>query len=231
MSESAAALAEINGVRFGRLTALRFVRFAAGRKVRLWEFRCTCGGIRTYPLFKVRNGDIKSCGCDQNEEVERIFSLTDLTEYRKQHGKFHLLPMAMRLDLIRTEYKNRGIYNHACTPFDLWLSDPECPFLRRHVRVVERARDLWRSIERPTNYVVTPYGVDGAIPERAKNLLRRCKAIVPRWEWNVFENVVRWNEPYGVSGSRLMSSQRGADEAALATVLRVAETISRSLII
>lgn len=233
MAESALALSEFNGVRFGFLTAVRFhgVR-RLGTAVKYWEFRCDCGVYRNFPLAKVRRGEITNCGCRETEEIDRKFSVVDLSEYRKQHGKFRVLPLALRIDLIRTEYKNRGIYNHAVTPFDLWLSDPDTPFLRRHVRVIEHARDLWRSIDRPTNETfVQRDGRDGLIPERAKNILRRCRRLVDLSDWHIFENVIRWNEPFGILGSRLMSHSPQKEAAALQTVLAVAEIISRTLII
>lgn len=234
MAQSALALSEVNGVRFGRLTALRFSGRlnGRGRGIARWEFRCECGNVRAFPLFKVRRGLITNCGCQDYEEIDRSFSLVDLNEHRRQHGKFRVLPLAARIDLIRTEYKNRGIFNHAVTPFDLWLSDPDTPFQRRHVRVVERARDLWRSIDRPANEItVIADGRDGLISERAKNLLRRCRNEVTRQDWHVFENVIRWNEPYGFPGSRLWAPSPAREATALRAVLAVAETISRTLVI
>ncbi|MDB5584338.1 MAG: hypothetical protein JWR80_9514 [Bradyrhizobium sp.] len=228
MAESAAALSYYNGVRFGRLTAIQHSRTRrAGRAIKQWVFRCDCGSVRTFAMHRVRSGEITSCGCQESEEIDRELSIVDLDSYRKQHGKFRVLPLAVRVDLIRTQYKNGGIYNHAVTPFDLWLSDPDTPFEQRHVRVIEDARERWREIDRPRNeWKVSEDGLDGPASERAKNLLRRCKRVVPRLDWEVFENVIRWNEPYGIPGSRLMSCAHHKEAAALKTVLRVANELA-----
>jgi hypothetical protein len=234
MAESALALAEVNGIRFGRLTAMKFARTRrSGNAIKLWLFRCDCGNEREFPLARVRRGEITNCGCRETEEIDRQFSLVDLSEYRKSKGKFRLLPITVRADLVRTEYKERGIYNHAITPFDLWLWDEETPFERRHVRVVERARELWNDIDPPRNeaFTLSGDGRDGLRSERAKNILRRCKVLVPRWEWQIFENTVRWDEPLGFPGSRLMTHSPCREAAALRAVWNVAETVARSLII
>jgi hypothetical protein len=128
--------------------------------------------------------------------------------------------------------------NRRHTVFDSWLHDDEEFFERRHIRVVEHARDLWRAV---SMHAATPIDVgvfgtqgleiahDDESAARALNLLRRARSLVPRWQWNIFENVVRWNEPYGFPGSSLfvVKPQRVAETKWI--VRDAAETISRSL--
>src|SRR5690606_32559683 len=106
--------------------------------------------------------------------------------------------------------------NRRHTVIDGWLHDDERYFERRHIRVIEHARELWRSI---SMHAVTDIDVgafetrglvfakDDEIAARAVNLLRRARSLVPRWQWDIFENVVRWNEPYGFPGSGLFGDK------------------------
>lgn len=57
---------KVDGVKFGRLTALRFVRwheFKSGKRQQVWEFVCDCGNQTEAFLGNVKRGHTKSCGC------------------------------------------------------------------------------------------------------------------------------------------------------------------------
>jgi hypothetical protein len=66
---------------------------------------------------------------------------------------------------------------------------------------------------------------DGSDAERAKNLLRRCRNHVGLERWNIFENVVRWNEPTGIPGSRICSLRDEAIWSAQETIAAIAGDI------
>lgn len=128
--------------------------------------------------------------------------------------------------------------NRRATVIDGWLHDDEKFFARRHIRVIEHARDLWRaaSMHAATPIDVGVFGTrgleiahDDELAARALNLLRRARSLVPRWQWNIFENVVRWNEPYGFAGSRLFGDKPKKTEWTKLVVRDAAETISKSL--
>lgn len=128
--------------------------------------------------------------------------------------------------------------NRRHTVIDGWVSDDEDYFERRHLRVIDHARDLWRAV---SMHAATPIDVgvfgtqgleiahDDESAARALNLLRRARSLVPRWQWNVFENVVRWNEPYGFPGSALFGDKPKRRAETMFIVRHTAETISRSL--
>lgn len=128
--------------------------------------------------------------------------------------------------------------NRRHTVIDGWLHDDEEYFERRHIRVIEHARDLWRavSMHASTPIDVGVFGTQGLeiahddeSASRALNLLRRARTLVPRWQWDVFENVVRWNEPYGFPGSSLFGDKPKRREETKFIVRSAAEIIAKSL--
>lgn len=140
-------------------------------------------------------------------------------------------------NLIGVRESQQVTLNRRATVIDGWLHDDETYFERRHIRVIERSRDLWREVSMaandPTRGAFDNRGLEMARDDedaaRALNLLRRARALVPRWQWNLFENVVRWNEPYGFPGSRLWSDRPERGEWARLVVRSTAETIAKSL--
>lgn len=52
---------DLNGLKFGLLTVVRLV----GRRhtYKLWECRCSCGGVTQVTTGNLRSGQVKSCGC------------------------------------------------------------------------------------------------------------------------------------------------------------------------
>lgn len=55
-------LIDLSGQVFGHLTVLSRVSATGQAK---WLCRCKCGAERTYPGYELRNGHIKSCGCQR----------------------------------------------------------------------------------------------------------------------------------------------------------------------
>lgn len=86
---------DITGQKFGRLTALRYLRtvvFPSGSRHQVWEFVCDCGTkIESYKN-RVKRGGAKSCGCAATEYFERFKRaghrpLTQAESYRKHRLK------------------------------------------------------------------------------------------------------------------------------------------------
>lgn len=50
------------GQRFGRLTAIRYVRSSLGGEA-IWQFKCDCGNFPEIKHYQVRTGHTQSCGC------------------------------------------------------------------------------------------------------------------------------------------------------------------------
>lgn len=55
------ATKDLRGMRFGRLTAVRYLRRDGQRT--LWEFRCDCGGHKVAHAADVKRDKVRSCGC------------------------------------------------------------------------------------------------------------------------------------------------------------------------
>ena len=92
---------------------------------------------------------------------------------------------------------------------------------------------LWQIVEAgprlAMNWEQTIYGCngDGNLAEiQAREDLQRISSGFPAAYWDVFENVVRFDEPAGTAGSRLASVSRSAVEAARLVVCLIADTIS-----
>lgn len=128
--------------------------------------------------------------------------------------------------------------NRAHTVVDGWFHFYPDFFERRHIRVIEHARDLWRDVsvhgmslayEGSFDTRGLEIRFDDEASARAVNLLRRARGLVARWKWEVFENVIRWNEPYGFPGSRLFGDKPAREEWAKLVVRDVAEKVARSL--
>lgn len=121
-----------------------------------------------------------------------------------QHGRYEVSDTIFRPSVLETEIVPR-IVNRSVTVIDGWIDDDV--FHRPQVRVIEYCRDLWRDIRQPRHPFFDSPDLedrnDSFESERAKNLLRRCHRLVGNQRWNVFENVVRWNEPTGIPGSRV----------------------------
>lgn len=83
-----AKLIDITGMAFGRLTVLRR---SAGKSTRdkhhnaMWDCRCVCGTVGSYPGPNLRRGDTSSCGCLQRESLgsrQRTHGMSHLPEHR-----------------------------------------------------------------------------------------------------------------------------------------------------
>lgn len=60
---------DIAGQRFGRLTA---IDVAHKGKIRVWRCRCDCGNIVAHRVADLRNGHIRSCGCQRKDTLRRM---------------------------------------------------------------------------------------------------------------------------------------------------------------
>lgn len=91
---------------------------------------------------------------------------------------------------------------------------------------------LWRLVDAgqrlTMNWEQTIFGCagDGNFAEiQARDDLERIRSGFPASYWNVFENVVRFDEPAGTAGSRLANVSRSGKEAARMVVCLIADTI------
>lgn len=98
---------------------------------------------------------------------------------------------------------------------------------------IEHCIHLWEKIETSSRMVAnldrTVFGShgDGHPKEvEARADLQRLKSHVGQKYWDIFENVVRFDEPAGVAGSRLEKNTRNRETAARSCVLFVADIIA-----
>lgn len=98
------------------------------------------------------------------------------------------------------------------------------PFGARHLRMAHHCRDMWLRMPTPSNRVKEDENQGHA---RAAKTLSVMKRSIDRGDWEIFENAMRWNEPGGYIGSRLVSPRHSDIELTKAVVKRVLEWISR----
>lgn len=92
---------------------------------------------------------------------------------------------------------------------DRWLAEGGPGFEEPQRRAVEHVRSLWHRAGTEqrlcANYTGMSYGAgvgEGQTQQEALTELARYSRDLPRPYWETFENVVRWDEPAGVAGSR-----------------------------
>jgi len=164
------------------------------------------------------------------EDVRPSHENDNVSGFALRHGRYETLGTIYRMADNCGEIR---IVHRTVTILDGWFDDDV--FYRSHIRTIERLRDLWRCIKRPTH----PYfdsrdpedRQDGIDAERAKNVLRNCRRLVGNYRWNIFENVARWNEPTGVPGSRISRVSEASVRAAQFIVREVADDIWRAQIL
>jgi len=61
---------DLGGLKFGRLTALRFAFIRNGASY--WLSNCECGNEKVTSLTNLMNGHTKSCGCFRKEELKKL---------------------------------------------------------------------------------------------------------------------------------------------------------------
>lgn len=75
---------DISGQKFGMLTAVRIVGTTKDGHL-LWEFKCDCGSVIARAAGSVKNGSIRTCGCQRqklNAESKTTHGLSRTPEYQ-----------------------------------------------------------------------------------------------------------------------------------------------------
>jgi hypothetical protein len=224
VSASVLALSEVNGQRFGRLVALQIAytdRGSGRTAARIWTFRCDCGSEIEAPLFKATRGDITSCGCAEEEEMRRVLAVPG-------EPRLSLRAVVHRPEVVERQYESFVVSEAAKSVVGRWTE--KGVFTSEQIFVIEEARLLWTLIGRPSHDFFDSDDPEdnreGLLAERAKCLLRNCRRLVGDRDWRIFENVVRWNEPLGFIGSRLVEGGTGGH--ACRTVADVAERVAEA---
>jgi len=80
---------DITGMRFGRLTAIKFFGLNSHR-ASIWEFLCDCGVTKNISVGALINGDTQSCGCLGREKArERMAARSRAWVLPKTEGSFN----------------------------------------------------------------------------------------------------------------------------------------------
>lgn len=76
------------GVRYGRLTATRFLGVPSGKSKPHWLCGCDCGQQTSVSSSNLATGHVTSCGCFRTEALEarRKYSTEDAAEYQVWRG-------------------------------------------------------------------------------------------------------------------------------------------------
>jgi hypothetical protein len=133
----------------------------------------------------------------------------------------------------KTGEMRHALVNRGGSPVDRWTRDGA--LTDHQLAAIAHIRRLWQLTESGTRLVAnldrTVFGCpgDGNMAEKeARHDLHRIINYFPfpmdRY-WDVFENVVRFDEPAGVAGSRLATNRRSAIDRAYSCVCYVADTI------
>ena len=126
--------------------------------------------------------------------------------------------------------KSATMRNRAGNSVDRWEANGLLS--ETQLAAIAHMQRLWRIVDvgprLVTNLDQTIFGCDGDGPLaeiEARADLHRIRDGFPMTYWNVFENVVRFDEPAGTAGSRLSNFSRSSAEAARMIVCLIADTI------
>jgi hypothetical protein len=107
---------------------------------------------------------------------------------------------------------------------DRWLAEGGPGFEEPQRRAIEHCRSLWHRAATEGRLVANldrvrgSSGGDGWTQHEALSELATFKARLPLHSWDVFENVVRWDEPAGAAGSKYSNNPHQAIAHAKASV-------------
>ena len=144
-----------------------------------------------------------------------------VNEFAARHGNYGRDGRAGKSAIMR----NRG-----GTAVDRWEANGLMS--ETQLASIAHMQRLWRLVDSGprlvTNLDQTIFGSagDGNLAEiEARSDVNRIGSGFPAPYWNVFENVVRFDEPAGTAGSRLSNFSRSSAEAARLIVCLIADTI------
>ena len=111
-------------IRYGRLTAKRFLGKPIGRTKPVWECVCDCGNITQVTASNLTTGHTTSCGCFFTEVTEKIHR-----QYEKEHASEYKIWRSVKQRTGHKPGKNHKWYSHIemCPPwrnsFKVFLQD------------------------------------------------------------------------------------------------------------
>lgn len=153
---------------------------------------------------------------DWNPDVRPANDTDNLSPDALKHGRYEVAKSYYRKSDLDPPELDPFVVNRAVTVIDDWIDGDV--FYGYQVRVIEKTRDLWRDIRQPRHPLFDRPDLedrdDGFEAARAQALLNRCRRLVGSSRWEIFENIVRWNEPTGIPGSKIAHLSVESIEAA-----------------
>lgn len=154
----------------------------------------------------IRDWVYRASGIDEwNPDIRPANDADNISADALKHGRYEVANSFFRKSVLEPSEIDPFIVNRAVTVIDDWIDAGV--FYGYQVRVIERTRDLWRDIRPPRHPLFDRPDLedrdDSLEAARAQALLTRCRRLVGNSRWEVFENVVRWNELTGVPGSKI----------------------------
>jgi len=78
----------MTGQRFGRLVVVERCGTMYKKPISAWLCRCDCGNEKIVPIFHLKNGNTKSCGCLTKEMASERGHKSKIGERSRKHGDF-----------------------------------------------------------------------------------------------------------------------------------------------
>ncbi len=102
-------LIELSGHVFGRLTVVSRADSTARKEAR-WNCLCECGKTTTVDSYKLRTGEIQSCGCWHRDRMIEVFTTHGATRARSMTPEYRTwISMRRRCRKIKDQdYRNYG---------------------------------------------------------------------------------------------------------------------------
>jgi hypothetical protein len=158
----------------------------------------------------------------KSTKIKRAQSGFAVDRHAAQHARYDRTSVYIP----QSENNDNGGWYHVSRNRDINLLDAwitqENGFDGRHLRNAYRCRYMWECIPRPS---MKAQDTEGRSHAKAATNLLKLKRSVPRADWEVFENAMRWNEPGGYIGSRFLSPSENRVKETQEIVKRVLQSI------
>jgi hypothetical protein len=164
----------------------------------------------------------------RKRQEDRDMTADIVSIHAAQHGKYE--DEFIHHD--ETGTKTRTKRNKICSTLEKWIAEGGFGFDADAVSFIRGCQTKWEIIGNPrvtANYGERIHGAsgDGMSQHMAKSDIARYKATLnaPQY-WQIFENVVRFNQPAGIAGSDMASNPATRIASAKAVVGMVATSLA-----
>ena len=124
LCSNSSKLQNIIGQKFGRLTAIKFIKKDIKKNNRkyYWLFKCNCGNEKIINSYSVKNKSTKSCGCLQKEKAKEI----GLRYFKHKMSKTRFYKLYIGIKTRCNNLNSSGFYKYGKRGIKcLWISFEE----------------------------------------------------------------------------------------------------------